>query len=40
MQYHSAKSELQSPPNTVSFKGMLFEAAGMLLLATLLFFLI
>ena len=37
MQYESAKSQLQSPPNNVSLKGMAFEAAGMLVLAYLLF---
>jgi hypothetical protein len=28
MQYESAKSQPQSPPNNVSLKGMAFEAAG------------
>ncbi len=40
MQYEAAKSELQSPPQRLSFIGMAFEAAGMLLLAGLLFWLI
>jgi len=40
MQYESAKSQLQSPPNNVSLKGMAFEAAGMLVLAYLLSWLV
>ena len=40
MQYVSAKSQLQSPPNNVSFKGMLYEAAAMLVMAYLLFYLV
>ena len=40
MQYQAAKSELQSPPQSLPYVGMLFEAAGILLLTGLLFWLI
>ena len=37
MQYQSAKSELQSPPQNVSLLVIVFEAATMLLAALLLY---
>jgi hypothetical protein len=40
MQYEAAKSELRSPPKSLPFMGMLFEAAGLLLITGLLFWLI
>ena len=40
MQYEAAKSELRSPPQTLPFLGMLFEAAGILSITGLLFWLL
>jgi hypothetical protein len=40
MQYESAKSELQSPPENMSLSVMAFEAVTMVLTASLMFWLI
>jgi hypothetical protein len=40
MQYESAKSELQSPPPSISLSGMLFEAVTMLVITSVLFWLV